>query len=86
MTTPIDDAVRVRVIRAILGMSSRAFAARIGVSAGTLTAWERSRATPQVLNRNELAKLCQEHHIAFAPSGFPLPASDVLIFKEPHND
>ena len=39
MTNPIDDAVRVRVIRAILGMSSKAFAARVGVSAGTLTAW-----------------------------------------------
>jgi hypothetical protein len=32
-----------------------------------------------------LAKICQEHKIAFAPSGFPLPASDVLIFKEKTN-
>jgi len=85
MTTPIDDAVRIRVIRAILGMSSKTFAARVGVSAGALTAWERGRATPQVLNRQELAKICQEHKIAFAPSGFPLPASDVLIFKEKTN-
>ena len=78
----LDDATRIRVIRALIGMNSKTFAAELSISAGTLTAWERSRSTPQPQKRHELAKLCQKHGLCFMPSGFPVPASDCLIFKE----
>jgi DNA-binding transcriptional regulator YiaG len=80
--TRVDDAMRVRVIRALLGLDSKSFASRLGVSAGTLTAWEKSRATPQLGKRETLAKLCQESGIAFLPSGMPVPAVDCLVFKK----
>jgi DNA-binding transcriptional regulator YiaG len=78
MTT---DAQRIRVIRALIGMNSKDFAAKLDVCAGTLTAWERGRATPTVTKRMELAELCQEHGIAFTPSGFPFPIADCMMFK-----
>lgn len=77
----LDDAVRIRVIRALIGMSSKEFATRLGVCAGTLTAWERSRSSPQGTKRQALAELCQEHKIGFTPSGFPFPIADCMIMK-----
>jgi DNA-binding transcriptional regulator YiaG len=78
----LDDHVRVRVIRALLGMSSKKFAETVGVCAGTVCDWEHGRATPQAGVRPRISKLCQEHGIAALPSGMPVPASDVLLFKE----
>jgi transcriptional regulator with XRE-family HTH domain len=82
MTLPIGDAVRIRVIRALMGTTSRSFAQRIGVSAGTLTSWEKGRATPQNSHREELAKLCHEKKIGFLPSGMPVPFVDTLVYRE----
>lgn len=73
----LDDATRIRVIRALLGMSSRDFAARVGICGATLTGWERSRATPTPSKRQELAELCHEKGIAFSPSGMPFPWADM---------
>lgn len=81
----IDDAMRVRVVRSILGMDSKTFALKVGISAGTLTAWEKGRLTPQAGKRQKLARVCQEYKIAFLPSGYPVPAVDVLMFKEGHS-
>jgi DNA-binding XRE family transcriptional regulator len=81
----IDDACRIRVIRAILGLNSRSFAARVGISPTTMTAWEQGRSTPQSAKRQELAKICHQERIAFLPSGFPVPAVDCLAFKENKN-
>lgn len=78
----ITDATRIRVIRALIGMSSKDFAERLGICAGTLTAWERSRSAPQGPKRQALAELCQEHGIAFSPSGMPFPIADVMQFKQ----
>ena len=75
------DAVRVRVIRAILGWSSKAFAESIGVSAGTLTAWEKGRTSPQGSRRDALAELCRQHSIGFTPTGYPLPWADCMSFR-----
>lgn len=81
----IDDAVRIRVIRAILGITSKSFASRVGVGPLTITAWERGRYAPKAEHRRELAKICAEAKIASLPSGMPVPAIDCLLFKEKEN-
>lgn len=78
----INDAVRVRVIRAITGMDSKTMAARLGIGPATLTSWEKGRATPLPGNRDALAVVCQEHGIGFTPSGFPFPMVDCMQFKQ----
>lgn len=82
MPLTIDDAVRIRVIRAIIGMKSKDMAKRIGVTACTITFWERGTATPRGKHRRELENICREHRITFLPSGFPVPFDDCLQFKE----
>jgi len=77
----LDDAFRIRVIRSMLGLNSKSFAARLDVCAGTLTAWERGRTAPQGAKRQELYELCRENGIAFSPSGMPFPIADVMIFR-----
>lgn len=78
----VDDATRIRVIRALLGIDSRTFAARLNVSCGTITGWEKGRATPQRENRKILAEICQSAGIAFLPSGCPVPMSDLMPSQE----
>jgi DNA-binding XRE family transcriptional regulator len=85
MPPVIDDAVRVRVIRALLDMKSKELAERIGVSAVTITYWERGTAVPRGDHRRELESLCREHRITFLPSGMPVPFDDCLQFKEKKN-
>lgn len=75
-----NDATRIRVIRATLGMNCRTFAGRLGISLGTLTNWERGRTGPRGDKRDALTVLCQEFGIGFTPSGFPFPTAEVLIF------
>jgi DNA-binding XRE family transcriptional regulator len=82
----LDEATRIRVVRALIGMSSKQFATRLGICAGTCTAWEKGRSTPQGTKRHALAELCQEHGIAFSPSGMPFPIADCMIFKTPQEN
>ncbi len=81
----IDDAARVRIVRAILGIESREFAAKLGISAGTMTSWERGRSTTQREKRKVLAAICQENSICFLPSGMPVPHSDLLPVQDTDN-
>ncbi len=85
MISMVDDARRIRVIRALLGLTSRAFAARMGISVGCVTSWEHGRATPQREKRKELAAFCQKEGIAFLPSGMPVPSIDLLPSQETDN-
>lgn len=78
---PITEATRIRLVRALIGMDSKTFAARLGVCPATLTGWEKARSEPRGENRQALAELCQEHGIGFSPTGFPFPVADVMIFK-----
>lgn len=78
----IDDAVRIRVIRAVTGMDSKTFAARVGISPTSMTAWERGRTSPQGASKKALAELCHEYGIGFTPSGFPFPVADCMLFKK----
>jgi DNA-binding transcriptional regulator YiaG len=73
MTVPVTDAMRVRVIRAIIGVTSRQFCRMVGVSPTTLTSWEKGRAEPQRRKRVILAAICQQNSIAFLPNGMPVP-------------
>lgn len=77
-----DDATRVRVIRAIVGMDSKSFAAHLGICAGTCTAWEKGRSSPQGAGKKALLELCQERKIGFTPSGFPFPIIDCMMFRQ----
>lgn len=81
-----DDAVRVRVIRAMLGRDSRTFAENLGISPGTLTSWERGRSTPRGLHKRALEEICRHHQIGFTPTGFPLPMADCMMFKPEENN
>jgi len=69
-----DDGAQIRVIRALLGLSSKEFAARIGINHQTLTRWERYGNTPQGKNRKEIEALCRHSGIAFTSFGYPIPA------------
>lgn len=76
-----DDATRIRVIRAMLGIDSKSFAAKVGVRPETMSGWEHGHYTPQPSKREELAKLCSEHGIGFTPSGFPFPIAECMMFR-----
>jgi transcriptional regulator with XRE-family HTH domain len=77
----IDSSAQIRVIRAFLGMSSRDFAARLGVSTATLTAYEHGRTAPQGSRRQVLAELCRERDIGLLPSGMPVPFAECFALK-----
>lgn len=78
----LDDAQRIRVIRALLGMDSKSFATRLDICANTLTGWEKGRAVPKAAKRQALAELCSEQGIGFTPSGMPFPMADCMMFKK----
>jgi transcriptional regulator with XRE-family HTH domain len=77
----VDSSTQLRVIRAFLGMDCHSFAARLGISAGTATAYEDGKTAPLGPTRQVLAKLCQEHGIGFLPSGMPVPFAECFVFN-----
>jgi DNA-binding XRE family transcriptional regulator len=77
----IDDAMRIRVLRALLGATRRDMSARLEISQVTLTSWESGRTSPARKHRDALSRLCQQHRIGFLPSGMPVPFHDCLQFK-----
>lgn len=82
MIAVVDDAARIRVIRALLGLSSRDFAKLIGVRPNAVGAWEKGRNCPQREKRKELAELCRKEGICFLPSGMPVPQADLVPSQE----
>lgn len=69
----IEDATRIRVIKAILHMDSKAFATAIGVAQNTVTGWESGRSVPNQESRLAIAGLCMDRGIEFRADGMPLP-------------
>ena len=69
----VDDATRVRAIRAILGLSSHDFAAKLGVSSTTLTNWSKGRSIPNAKGRKALAKVMNRGKIILLENGMPVP-------------
>ena len=82
----VSEAVRIRLIRALLGMDSKSFAARLGVCAASLTNWEKGRSAPTKTRREELARLCEAHKICFSPEGYPFPAGCVFFNQKPEGE
>ena len=74
----VNDATRIRVIMALLGVTSKAFAERVGVTQGVVTGWAKGRFSPRQKSRIRLAEICQEEKIAFLPSGMPVPVEELM--------
>ena len=78
----VQDSTRIRVIMALLGVTSKDFAVRVGVSQGVVTGWSKGRYAPQRKSREALAAICQAEGIAFLPSGMPVMVADLVVVKE----
>ena len=70
-----DPSVQIRVIRAILGMTSKAFAKVVGVAQNTVTGWESGRSVPNASSRFVIAELCKSRGIVFRKD-MPLPKEE----------
>jgi DNA-binding transcriptional regulator YiaG len=81
----IDDATKIRVIRALVGMTTGAFAKYLCVQPGAVTDWEHGRSSPRATMSRRMLALCHERGIAFLPCGMPLPYHATLTLKENHN-
>ena len=68
----VDEAMRVRVIRAIVGISKSDLAARCDVVYQTVSNWETGRSVPNSTSRRVLSELCAKNNIAIRPDGFPV--------------
>lgn len=69
----IDEPTRIRVIKAILGMDSKAFAKAVGVAQNTVTTWESGR-PPSHESRKAIKTLCDDFGIVFRrKDGMPVP-------------
>lgn len=69
----VEEAVRWRVIRAILGIDQEALARKIDSHPNSIRNWEKGRTVPNTTSRKKLAEICREHNIAIRPDGFPVP-------------
>ena len=69
----ISEPQRIRVIKAILGMDSKAFAKAVGVDRNTVTTWESGRSVPSHESRVAIKALCDSQGIVFRKDGMPLP-------------
>ena len=76
-----DDGMQVRIIRAMLRLSRKAMARRLGVNHSTIVNWELYGRAPQAANKKELEALCRHSGIAFTSFGYPIPA-DMIALKE----
>ncbi len=70
----VSEALRIRVIRAIMGISRTDMAKMIDVNPITVRHWECGHYEPQRKLRARIADLCREQNIAIRPDGFPVPS------------
>ena len=70
----VDDSTRIRVIRALLGLSKREFADLLEVTENTVGNWEAGRNVPQRRHRERMAAICAEKGIILRTDGYPAPA------------
>lgn len=72
----ISEAMRWRVIRAILGWDKNTLAKRMGINPNTIRYWENGRQSPNPASRKVFSEICHEHSIAIRPDGFPVPEQE----------
>jgi len=79
VTVPIEitEAKRIKIVRAMLAVSTQDFANRLQVFPLTICAWEHGRTSPNRDARAKLALIYAKEGIAFLPSGMPVPVSDL---------
>ena len=68
-----SESQRVRIIRVLLNLGEREFAAKVGVHLNTARNWERGRSTPNRAARRSLETICESAGIVFREDGMPLP-------------
>ena len=71
------ESQRVRIIRVLLNLGEREFAAKVGVHLNTARNWERGRSTPNRAARRSLETICESEGITFTASGLPVPVSEI---------
>ena len=69
----ISESQRVKIIRTLVGMNAKTFAAKLGVDAQTVSNWENGRSVPAGRGRKALGELCGKAGIEFRADGMPLP-------------
>lgn len=69
----VEEKVRWRVIRAILGWDKQTMALNLGINPNTVRMWENGDSCPNAPSRKVLASLCEKHRIAIRADGFPVP-------------
>ena len=69
----IPESTRIRLIHAYLGIPSREFAKKLGISSTTLTDWERGRSIPGLRGGKALARLMKRAGLELTPDGYPVP-------------
>lgn len=74
----IEESVRIKIVRALLHMNRKQFAAKLHVKPMSVTFWETGRCTPKRSTRARLSEVCDEAGIMFLPSGFPIPKEELL--------
>ena len=77
----ISESARVRIIRALLGINSKTFAAKLGVDAQTVSNWERGKSVPAGRGREALGELCGKAGITFTATGLPVPVSEMASLE-----
>ena len=68
-----DEATRIRVIIAMLDVTTKDFADMVGVNANSVTSWRNGHHIPQAGPRRAIAEIMKKHNIAIRPDGFPVP-------------
>lgn len=68
----ITEAMRWRVIRAIVGCTRLALADELGVNANSIGQWEAGIHCPNQESRQKYAMLCKKHNISIRPDGYPV--------------
>ncbi len=72
----VSEAMRMRVIRAILGWQIKKMAQRCRVAPGTVYNWENGVSAPRYESRLIIQSILRDNKIAIRPDGFPVPAAD----------
>lgn len=78
----ISEAIRLKIVRAILDMNQREFARAIGASNASVCCWEAGKTSLSRATRVRLHELCEASGIMFLPTGYPILKSEIMPVAE----